>query len=446
MNNLVRRSTQVIRWEFAGLFLLVQGIAADSTIAWAQDKSMPPIVADFEAKVASESQMAGRKVIRYEHEMIKEWGYAAGAPNRPFIVVEAAKASNSPPLLVYLHSAGNEFKPSIPDKLPGFGAEFITLTLHSVGGQQDGWHGWHKIKDDPKKFVRTYTPVEHRLLATIEWVARKYKVDRNRIYLWGISMGGSGTLGLGLARGDIFAAAYVVVPAGIEHGWHRMGFPEITKGKMTRPEVYLARVTGAGLPDPPPLVNFSSQTDGWARGQENLIQAMHDGRHLMAFCWAPIGHTANWDATNPAVVKYPWLSIRKDQAYPAFTDASTDQKYPGFQGKDPDQAGQLNAYFRWKTKTDELTRFEMELSLVDAKELSTKAKTFAAPEKSVADVTPRRLLKFKVQADKSYTWRLLEAGNVVQAGEVRPDSVGLLTLPRLSITVIPRTVVLEPKR
>ena len=145
-------------------------------------------------------------------------------------------------------------------------------------------------------------------------------------------------------------------------------------------------------------------------------------------------------------MKYPWLSIRKDQAYPAFTDASTDQKYPGFQGKDPDQAGQLNAYFRWKTKTDELTRFEMELSLVDAKELSTKAKTFAVPEKSVADVTPRRLQKFKVQADKSYTWRLLEAGNVVQAGEVRPNSVGLLTLPRLAITAIPRTVVLEPKR
>ena len=145
-------------------------------------------------------------------------------------------------------------------------------------------------------------------------------------------------------------------------------------------------------------------------------------------------------------MKYPWLSIRKDQAYPAFTDASTDQKYPGFQGKDPDQAGQLNAYFRWKTKTDELTRFEMELSLVDAKELSTKAKTFAVPEKSVADVTPRRLQNFKVQADKSYTWRLLEAGNVVQAGEVRPDSVGLLTLPRLPITAIPRTVVLEPKR
>jgi poly(3-hydroxybutyrate) depolymerase len=394
MSNMVRRQAQAIRWQAAVLFLLAQ-LVGTSSLVWAQDKSLPPIVADFEAKVASESQMAGRKVVRYEHEMIKEWGYAAGAPNRPFIVVEPAKASEAPPLLVYLHSAGNEFKPSIPDKLPGFGSEFVALALHSVGGQQDGWHGWHKIKKDPKKFARTYTPVEHRLLATIEWVARKYKVDRNRIYLWGISMGGSGTLGLGLARGDIFAAAYVVVPAGVEHGWHRMGFPEITKGKTTRSEDYLARVSGVGLPDPPPLLNFSSQTDGWARGQENLIQAMHHGRHLMAFCWAPIGHTANWDAT---------------------------------------------------TMTAELTHFEMDLSLVDAKEISTDKKSFTVPEKSMADVTPRRLQKFKVQPGKSYTWRLLDAGNVVQSGEVRPDSVGMLTLPRLTIMAGPRTLVLEPRR
>jgi pimeloyl-ACP methyl ester carboxylesterase len=454
MNNMMHRSRQTIRWKAGILLLLAQGLGTSSVVR-AQANSMPPIVADFEAKVISESKMAGRKVVRFEHEMIKEWGYAPGAPSRPFIVVEPATplapltkggtGGAAPPLLVYLHSAGNEFQPSIPTNLPGFGPEFITLALHSVGGQQDGWHGWHKIKEDPKKFVRTYTPVEHRLLATIEWVARKYKVDRNRIYLWGISMGGSGTLGLGLARGDIFAAAYVVVPAGIEHGWHRMGFPEITKGKIARPDDYLARMSGVGLPDPPPLVNFSSQTDGWARGQENLVQAMHDGRHLMIYSWAPIGHTANWDATNPTIVKYPWLSIRKDQAYPAFTDASTDQKYPGFQGKDPDQAGQLNAYFRWKTKTDEPTRFEMDLSLVDAKELSTAAKPFAVPEKSVTDVTPRRLQKFKVQAGKAYTWRLLDASNIVQSGEVRPDSVGLLTLPRLTITAVPRTLVLEAK-
>lgn len=437
------------------LIVIARWFAIAPALALADTPFPPPLAADFQAKVVSESQMAGRKVVNYEHEMIKEWGYDAGAPKRPFIVVEPAKPSDAPPMLVYLHSAGNEFQPSIPTNLPGFGPDFLTLALHSVGGQQDGWHGWHKIAKDPKKFVRTYAPVEHRLLATIEWVARKYKVDRNRIYLWGISMGGSGTLGLGLARGDIIASIYVVVPAGVEHGWHRMGFPErkaLAKRpatgatlEVTRPDDYLARVAGVGLPDPPPLVNFSSQTDGWALNQENLIQTMHDGRHLMVFCWAPIGHTANWNLTNPAVVKYPWLSIRKDQAYPAFTDASTDQKYPGLQSKEADQAGQINAYFRWKNQADEPMRFQMELSLMDAKEVSTSAKPFAVPEKSVVDVTPRRLQKFKVQAGKSCAWRLTEADKVIQSGTIRPDPVGLLTIPRLTITAAPRAFVLEVK-
>jgi len=310
--------------------------------------------------------------------------------------------------------------------------------------------------DGPKKFAATYTPVEHRLLATIEWVARKYKVDRNRIYLWGISMGGSGTLGLGLARGDIFAACYAVVPAGVDHGWHRMGFPPRKAFakcpptgailEVTRPDDYLARITGAGLPDAPPLVNFSSQTDSWALNEENLIQAMHDGRHLMVYCWAPIGHTANWDSTNPAVVKYPWLSIRKNEAYAVFTDASTDQKYPGLNSKEPDAAGQINAYFRWKNLADEPARFQIELSLVDAKAISTEKKPFAVPEKSTADVTPRRLQKFKVQAGKPYAWRLTEGNKVVQTSTVRTDAVGLLTMPRVTITTAPRTLTLEPER
>jgi hypothetical protein len=212
---------------------------------------------------------------------------------------------------------------------------------------------------------------------------------------------------------------------------------------VVRAEDYKSRVAGVGLPDPPPVVNFSSQTDGWALNQENLLQAMHDGRHLMIFCWAPIGHTAKWDTTNPAVVKYPWLSIRKNQAYPAFTDASSDQKYPGLNSKEPDEAGQINAYFRYANLADEPARFQMELKLVAAREVATGTKPFPIPEESVADVTPRRLQQFKVQADKSYAWRLTEADKVVQSGTVRPDAVGLLTIRRVLITTAPRTLTLE---
>jgi hypothetical protein len=53
------------------------------------------MVGDFEAKAISESQMVDREVVRYEHEMIEEWGYDAGASTQPFIVVEPAKAADA---------------------------------------------------------------------------------------------------------------------------------------------------------------------------------------------------------------------------------------------------------------------------------------------------------------------------------------------------------------
>ena len=49
------------------------------------------------------------------------------------------------------------------------------------------------------------------MLADVE---RRYPVDRERVYLTGISMGGGGALGLALTRPDMWAAVAPVCPAG----------------------------------------------------------------------------------------------------------------------------------------------------------------------------------------------------------------------------------------
>jgi poly(3-hydroxybutyrate) depolymerase len=68
------------------------------------------------------------------------------------------------------------------------------------------------------------TPVERRVVDTVKWVIAKYGIDPDRVYLTGISMGGSGTLGIGMRNGDVFAAIKASIPAGIEHVSHRMSF------------------------------------------------------------------------------------------------------------------------------------------------------------------------------------------------------------------------------
>jgi hypothetical protein len=460
-----------------------------------------PIMADFEIRQAKPlgDLFYGRKVTSYEYVMPKQWGYEDAAPIGKFTVTEPAKANDHPPMLVYLHGSGGHTRPIVEEaaEFPGFGPEFLTLGLDCTD-RREGWYGYHWAAKDLQKYANQYAPPENRYLAEIQWVARKYHVDRERIYLGGLSMGGTGSLGLGMARGDIFAAMFVTVPAGTEHVFLRMGFTERTQIpnhptgptlQITHPPDYLARISGAGKPDAPPVVNFSSQMDGAATNQENLLQACHDGRHLMVFTWAPWGHKCDYARINPAVLAYPWLSIRRDEAYPVFTDATSDQHYPGLYSKDDDQEGQINAYFRWKNVRDEPAQFRMDLWLVTDKSIaailpggSSAARreklskaldemdkwidaTRAAlqkgrlgdpppelpplpvliPESSTVDITPRRLQKFKVDPAGRYSWRLVEGEKVIQSGVANPDEVGLLTIPRVTITASVRTLLIEPR-
>ncbi len=439
----------------AVVFFLSFPVLADSAPA-----SRPAIVADFDSTVVEETRASTWKVIKYEHEMLKDWGYPDGSPKKPFVVCLPNEKAEHPPMIVYLHGAGGKAYTSLPTKMYGFGPEFVSLSLDCEGPKgPEGWYGLFWAQNDRQKYATTLAPPEQRYLAEIEWVVRKYGIDRNRIYLWGHSMGGSGTLGLGMARGDIFAAIWAGVPAGVDHVWMRMGFPPLlARPRTTQPTSgravgstsqmvpgpdYLRRISGIGLPDAPPVINFSSQTDGWANNQENFIQACHDGRHLLVFCWAPFGHTQNYETANPIALAYPWLSIRKDQAYPVFTDATSDQKYPGLNNKEGDQHGQINVYFRWKAVTDEPAKFQMDLWLADSK---VTTRPVSIPESSTADITPRRLQKFKVEAGKSYAWRVAEGDKVLQSGKARPDEVGLLTIPRVTITAQARTLTIEPEK
>ena len=246
------------------------------------------------------------------------------------------------------------------------GPEFTALMPGSPIGVPNGWWGYNSIKSDPSKYQHRETALERRVLATIEWVVQKCHIDRNRIYLCGISMGGSGTLGIGLCHGDIFAALLAGVPAGAGHASYRMHFPPppAASASPAEREKYLAAVSGAGLPDAPPLLDFSSQQDVWSKDQPQLLQAIHDGRHAVVFAWGPWGHVNHYEMTDRAAYEFPWLRIRKDEAYPVFTDASTDRHYPGCNPPHPDADGQINAYFRWKAVEDAAGRFAIELRLV----------------------------------------------------------------------------------
>ncbi len=371
-------------------------------------------------KMVSESDMNGHKVLRYEHSSMEEWGYPVPQDDC-FYVVPPLKTMAKPPLCVVLHSAGgsgNEALPSIcnPHDRGLYGDDtYCVLCLDCAKNKNDWWWGMEEIERNPTLYRALLCPTEKRVLSTVEWAIRTFDIDRNRVYLNGISMGGSGSLGIGVNHGDVFAAVSVVVPAGVKHIEFR------TKEQK--------------IPDPPPLFDISSHVDGWSLGQENLLKAFEENQYPIAFAWGTFGHVADVHAAHPAVYEFPWLSIRKNETYPVFTHASTDQHYPGHKNETaPDQQGQINGYFRWKNIEDSEKRLVMELRLVKKEELKRPADI---PGESVADITPRRLQQFVVRAGVEYSWFIKNGDQVLQSGHASADAKGLLTVPAARISVTP---------
>ena len=153
--------------------------------------------------------------------------------------------------------------------------------------------------------------------------------------------------------------------------------------------------------------------------------------------WGPYGHEGFQAVTDPlkypeswrATLEYPWLSIRKNEAYPVFTDATTDQRWKTA----PETCGQVNGFTRWKNIKDTPGEFGIQLRLVDSSELSAQA---FIPTQVVANVTLRRLQQFKVVDRSVYSWTY-KSDNVSLAGKLNPDAANLLTFPQLPITRLP---------
>ena len=178
----------------------------------------------------------GRLIERFTHVSRGQWGYPTARKDY-FFLVHPLKRTRRAPLCVVLHSLNRTAFDYLgyyflnrkvdPADNPADHAETIpidgyTLFLDSQGNEE--WWGWTTARADIEKYAQQPTPTEKRVLDCIEWVARNYPIDRNRIYLTGVSMGGCGSLGIGLVHGEVFAAMRVRVPPGISYAACRMGF------------------------------------------------------------------------------------------------------------------------------------------------------------------------------------------------------------------------------
>jgi len=376
--------------------------------------------------------VSGRVLELYEHGIRPEWGYEV--PQRDtFVVIHPKEDRKSAPLYVVLHSAGHDVISCVkclsrvgnhdiyhsPD-------DFYALYLDCRANKGDWWWGGMHVKDAnliKKNSGGDPMPVERRVIDTVKWVMKKYAIDPNRVYLCGNSMGGSGTLGIGVRNGDLFAAIKANVPAGIEHVSNRMYFPPLSV-----PE-------DLNLPDPPIVIDYSAPNDGWSSGHERFFNTMNERKYALYGYWGPFGH-ANDNAkimqVNDLINSFDWLNVRLNEAYAVFSNASCNDSLPLPDNLTETAPGQINAFFRGKVVSDTKNKLQMSIFLTSATDCKTM---FAIPEDATADVSIRRLQNLRVKPGQKFTWSYGAA-----KGTVTADAGGLITIPGLKITSQPETL------
>jgi hypothetical protein len=387
-----------------------------AAVAGAQEAAWPPVK-------QKQSEFTARKLDTYQHGVKSDWGY--DKPQRDtFVVLHPKDARKNAPLYVVLHSAGHDVHSALactkqvgnhdiyrtPD-------DFFGLYLDCRANKGDWWWGINKYPEP------NVCPTEKRVLDTVKWVIQEYGLDANRVYLSGNSMGGSGTLGIGTRHGDIFAAIKANVPAEVKHVSSRMYFP---------PRSVPADVT---LPDPPIVVDYSAQNDGWSKGHDLFVKAMNDRSYPLILYWGPFGHANNHEQimkVNDLINSFDWLSVKKNEPYPAFTNATTNDPLPWPDQTKEKKSGQINAFFRWKDARETPDSVSMTLFLVTPAELKT---SFKIPGESKADVTPRRLQKVNFKPGETIWWNFGEA-----SGNTKADPSGIVTIPQLTVTAEPRSL------
>ena len=285
-------------------------------------------------------------------------------------------------------------------------------------------------------------------------------VDTNRVYVFGSSMGGSGTLALALRYPNVFAAAYASQPMtdyaacgdGGGTDWRndvdwKWGAPALNLPVALRAPAdwaaHLQAYQGTGVWD---WQNHRAQAAARAAGdfvplgighgtndfviewptQGHPMYPALDGARL---CWGGYvsdgGHSwMGWAGlpptlgTDPSLAPFRRFTVRKDESVPGLSRGSADNGLPvehtgGFHQDLEWSAG----WYDWDGPVlDQSNRWQVSLRSLNG-------------SNQTVDVTPRRLTRFPKQPGVRVLWRNVPVGstNAVQTGQLAADAAGLVT-------------------
>jgi poly(3-hydroxybutyrate) depolymerase len=171
------------------------------------DREITTAEATLAAARAGRDPFAGRTGDFERHYLLQEAGEIL--PYRLY-VPRAHTGTRALPLVVALHGLGadeNSFFTAYGKRLPALAEERGYLVVAPLGYRVDGGYGFSmrlSMEDAAQKRKRELSEAD--VLAVLDLVRKQYKVDEDRIYLLGHSMGAIGTWYLGAKYPERWAA------------------------------------------------------------------------------------------------------------------------------------------------------------------------------------------------------------------------------------------------
>jgi hypothetical protein len=317
-----------------------------------------------------------------------------------------------------------------------------------AGPAQTWWYGYHSNYGTLRSFksgaIQPYT--ERRILWMLDWVMKKWPVDKGRILVTSMlhRVGGAGpgddgsgcggALHLAFRHPDLFASC---LPGGGDPVYANdarasmqalWGKPEwalkTADGKNVWDELDLPRLIESYKPGADlPLVTFTGRAV--PKDVADMAAAVLDkgGAVIMSFGeWGgpallPVSATGTWPG---AMIR---MGVRKDRLLPTFSRG---------------QAQTFRGAVRF-TALNQGYRFDA-AGVVDQPNRVEVAVWREGRESASADVTLTRVQNFKVVPGKTYAWQLGGAG-----GEVAAGNDGLLTIQSCPIPSSPTKLIVTAK-
>ena len=370
-----------------------------------------------------------------------------GQPFDYLVALPRALTAKPAPVLMGLHAWGGYLERD-------FGwwhnAEQGTILLTSNMRPYDWWTGFHeqlftarppKTPADWQRGVVRPFP-QRRMLSFLDWMVTAYNIDLPRSFVSGSSMGGSGSIMLGLRFPDRFAwvNSWVGIHRPLESPTFKASYDEV----FGRPEWnarfedgtpvwnyfddvwYLRQHPERSIP----LIVFSNGKNdtniGWKQAVE-FAQALQETRQPHIFFWGQGGHGERSLMPGGHAHQMP-LDLRSNQTIPAFTGSSLDDNPGDGSAESGAPTGQMNAHFTWNTTdvVDEVDEWSMTIGLFPT----------APQPRATVDVTPRRTQKFTLQPGERVAWTNTSLGGprIAQSGEATADQWGLVTLTAVQTT------------